>query len=92
MGGEPQPKLNQVGQALVALALEMVLGRPQRVVAKLVHHTGDIARGPEYLAQPLVRIAAIVCARAFEADIIELDLAYIECVEPFDHFASNLLF
>jgi hypothetical protein len=29
LGREPQPELNQVGQALVSLALEMVLGRPK---------------------------------------------------------------
>ena len=37
LGGEPQPELDQVGQALVAFALEVVLGRPQHVVAEPVH-------------------------------------------------------
>ena len=33
LGGEPQAELDQVGQALVAFVLEVVLGGPQRVVA-----------------------------------------------------------
>ena len=54
---QPQPELDQVREDLVALALEVVLGGPQHVVAVLVHHLRDVARGEERLAQPLVGIA-----------------------------------
>jgi hypothetical protein len=89
LGGEPQPELDQVRQALVALALEMVLGRPQHVVAEAVHGLRHVARGEEGLAQPVVGIAALVRRRAGEPDILELDLADIEDVEVPDHFAPS---
>src|SRR6516164_4899424 len=87
--GKPQPELDQIRQAFVAFPLEMVLGGPKAVIAELVHQPGDIARGPERLAQALVRVATIVRRRAVQADIVELDLADIERMEPFDHFATN---
>src|ERR1700756_3638258 len=63
----------------------MMLGGPEAVVAELVHQAGDIARGPEHLAQALVRIAAVVRWGAIEADIVERDLTDIKRVKPFDH-------
>ncbi len=75
------PSWIRFGQALVALALEVVLGRPQHVVAELVHELRHVARGAERLAQPLVGIAPLVGRRAVETDIVELDLADIEDVE-----------
>ena len=89
LGGEPQAELDQVGQALVALVLEVVLGGPQRVVAEVVHELGDVARGQEDLGEALVGIAAVVGGRAVEADIVELDLADIEDVEAFDHVTRS---
>src|SRR6516162_5414518 len=89
LGGEPKPELDQVRQALVAFALEMVLGGPKAVVTELVHQPSDIARGPEYLAQALIRVAAVVRRRAVAADIIELDLTDIERMKPFDHVVTN---
>ena len=50
---EPQPELNQVGQAFVTLMLEMVLGGPQRVIALLVHDPRYIERRGENLGQAL---------------------------------------
>ena len=47
---EPQPELDQIREALVAFALEMVLGTPEAVIAELVHQPRDIARSREYLA------------------------------------------
>ena len=83
--GEPQAELHQVGQALVALVLEVVFGGPQRVVAAFVHHLGDVAGGEEHLAEALVRVAPLVGRRAAEADVVEVDLADVEDVEAFDH-------
>ena len=85
LGGEPQAELDQVGKDLVAFALEVMLGGPQHVEAELVHELGDVARGEEGLAQPLVRIAPVVGGRAVEPDMVELDLADIENVEFPDH-------
>ena len=60
LGGEPEAELHQVGQALVAFALEVVLGGPQRVVAEFVHHLGDVAGGEEDLGEAVVGVAAVV--------------------------------
>ena len=49
---------------LVALALEMMLGRPQHVETEFIHELRDLARGVEGLAQPLVRIAPVICRSA----------------------------
>ena len=87
LGGEPEAQLHQVGQALVALVLEVVLGGPQRVVATLVHDLGDVAGGEEDFGQALVGVAALVGGRAIEADMVEVDLADVEDVEAFDHGA-----
>ncbi len=89
LGGEPQAELDQVGEDLVALALEVVLGGPQHVEAEVVHRAGDVARGEERLAQPLVRVAPVVRRRAVAADVVELDLADVEDVEFLDHGVSS---
>src|SRR5262249_17417188 len=89
LGGEPQAELNEVGKALVALALEMVFGRPQHVVAETVHELRDVARGGEGLPQAFGGIAPVVGRRAGKADIVELDLADIEHVEVSNHRAIS---
>src|SRR2546430_8894566 len=76
--GEPERELDQVREALVALALEVVLRRPQRVVPELVHQLGDVPRGEEHLAQPLVAVAPGVRRRALRSDVLQLDLADVE--------------
>src|SRR5262249_1691055 len=85
LGGEPQAKLDEIGEDLVALALEMVLGGPQRLEAELIHHAGDVARGEERFAQALVRVEAVIRRVAVAADVGELDLADVEDVEFLDH-------
>ena len=83
--GEPEPELDQVGEDLIALALEMMLGGPQHVETELVHELGDVARGEEGLAQPFVGIMPVVRRRAVQPDIVELDLTDIEDMKFLDH-------
>src|SRR5260370_9204923 len=85
LAGQPWPKLNQIWQALITLPLEMMLGRPEGVIAQLVHFPGHVAGRPEYLAEPLVRIPAAVCRRPLHADVVQFDLADLECMKPFFH-------
>jgi hypothetical protein len=85
LGGEPEAELDQIGQALVAFALEVVLGGPQRVVAEVVHYPRHLARGDEDLGEAGVGVAAVVGGGAVEADVVEVDLADVEDVEAFDH-------
>src|SRR5262249_17048988 len=75
------------GQALIAFALEMVLGGPKAVIAELVHQPRHVARRPEHLAQPLVRVPPVVRGRAVKTDIVERDLADIEAVKPSHHLS-----
>ena len=49
----------------------MVLGRPESIIAKLVHHPGDIAGSPEHLTELVVRITAVVRRGAVAADVVE---------------------
>ena len=92
LGCQPQPPLDQIGDALVAFVLEMMLGGPERVIAEFVHDPRDVARGLEHFGQALVGIAAVVGRSAVDPNIVEVDLADIEGVKPFDHRASKPLF
>ena len=87
---EPQPPLDQIGDALIAFVLEMVLGGPEAVIAQFVHDPGDPARGLEHLGEPLVRIAPVVGRGAVEPDIVKLDLSDIERMKPLDHCCRDL--
>ena len=89
LGGEPERELDEVREALVALVLEVVLGRPQSVVAEVVHQLGDVARGEERLAQPLVAVAPGVGRRALQPDVLQLELADVEHVDSLDHRAVH---
>src|SRR6266851_5331898 len=86
---QPEAKLDEIRHALIALALEMMLGGPQRVKAERIHLLRDLARGSENLAQPLARIAPLVGRRAAEPEIVELDLTDIEDMELLDHGAAE---
>src|SRR5437867_4484247 len=87
--GEPQRELDQVWEALVALVLEVVLGRPQRVVAEGVHLLGDVFRRPEHLGEAGVGVATGVGGRARQADVLELDLTNVQGVKSLDHRAVH---
>ena len=89
LGGEPRAEEDQVGEDLVPLVLEVVLGRPQSVVAQLVHVLGNVLRRLEGLDETLVRVAALVGRGAVETHIVELDLSYVERRELGDHFALH---
>src|SRR5215467_13030097 len=81
LGGEPQPELDQIREDLITFALKMVLGGPQHVETELIHELCDVARRVESFAQAFVRIAPLIRRRAFQTDILELDLADIQNVK-----------
>ena len=85
LGSEPQPELNEVGKDLIALALKMMLRRPQHVETELIHEPGDVPRGEKGLPQPLIGITPIIGRRAGEPDIVEFDLSDIKDVKLLDH-------
>jgi hypothetical protein len=87
LSGEPGPQQDEVGEDLIALVLEVVLGRPQAVVAQLVHVLGDVLGGVKGLRQPLVPVAPVVGRRSLEPHVLQLDLADVEYREFGDHLA-----
>ena len=89
LGREPQRELDEVRKHLVAFALEVMLGRPQGVVAEVVHQLGDVARREERLAQLVVGVATGVGRRPVQSDIFQIHLADVEHVESLDHLAVH---
>ncbi len=76
--GEIGPHQNEIGNDLVAFALEVVLSHPQGVVAELIHRVGDVLGHGHALDQALVRVAAIVRGGAVAADVFERDVADVQ--------------
>ena len=82
---EVQIEHQQVRQTLVSLALEMVLGRPESVVALLVHRLGDRLSLVEGGREHLVREVAGHHRRAAVAHVLQVDVSGVEDVEPTEH-------
>jgi len=74
-----------VGDALVALVLKVMLGQPQRLVAELVGGLGKRRRSVEGLDQPPIGIPPAVGGSAGEAARLQLDVAHVERREARDH-------
>jgi hypothetical protein len=89
LGGEPRAQHDEVRQHLVALALEVMLRRPQAVVAQLVHRLGHVLGRREGFHEPLVAVPARLGGRAAEADVLELDLTDVQHGEFADHRAVH---
>ena len=85
---EVQRHHQHVWNALRALALEMMLGHPERVVAVPVHHLGHRLGLEEGGRQVLVVVAALIDRRALVAAIVEIGVACEQAVELGDHVAS----
>ena len=75
---EPGVEEDQVGEDLVALALEVVLCRPEAVEAELVHQLRQLLRRLVRLDQPLVWVPPLVRRLPIPADVFELDMADVE--------------
>src|SRR5262249_191390 len=68
----------EVGDALIAFVLKMMLGEPQGLVAEGVHLFGDRLGLFEDARQVLVRIAPLVGRCAILAAIRQIDMAGID--------------
>ena len=75
MGRQMSAKQGQVGDALVAFSLEVMLGSPQAVVARIVHLLGQGHSVVEGLDQLIVGVASVVWIAAIGANIFEVYLA-----------------
>ena len=80
-----------VGDAFGALALEVVFGHPERVVAEAVHQHRHRLRLFQRGGEMRVVVAPIVDRRAGVADVVQIDVARVEAVEFRDHAAFLLV-
>ena len=83
--GQIDGQQRDVGDALVALVLEVMLGEPERVVSERVGGLRQRRRGLERLDQARVGVAAVVGRNTGEAALFQLDVADVERREPSDH-------
>ncbi len=83
--GQMDRQQQDVGQALVAFALEVVLGQPEGVVTVPIQRAGDGGRLVECRQQPLVREPAGVDRRRVEANVVEIYVAGVQAAETGDH-------
>ena len=74
-----------VGQALVAFVLEMMLGEPQGLVAERVHALGDRLGFFKDAGEVLVRIAPLVGRGGVLAAVGEIDVAGVNSGKFCDH-------
>jgi hypothetical protein len=89
LGRQPRAEENEVREHLVALVLEVMLGRPQAVVTVLVHELSHVPGGVVRLDQPLVRVAPVVGGRPLQPHVLQLDLPDVEDREFRDHLALH---
>ena len=66
--GKPEAEHHQVGDALVAFPLKVVLGHPQSVEVQLLQKLGQILGDVEYLDETFVGIPAVVGRSTGEAN------------------------
>ena len=82
---EMQRHHENIGDAFRSLALEMVLGHPERVETVRLHHLGLGLGLCERGRQVLVGIAARIDRRALVAAILEIGMTCVQAVELGDH-------
>src|SRR5215831_4227797 len=58
--GQPETEHEEVRDAFIALALEMVLGHPENVIAQRFHVLGSVFGDLESLDKPLVGISSVI--------------------------------
>jgi hypothetical protein len=82
---EVQGQHQHVGNALVPLALEVVLGQPEGVVAGPVHQPGDGLALREHRGQVVVGQPASVHRSAVQSLVVQVDVARVQAAKPRDH-------
>jgi hypothetical protein len=74
-----------VGDDLVALVLEVVLGQPQRVVAQVIHGPGQGVGLLEHRGQVLIGVPALVGRGGVLAEVSQIHVSGVERRELGDH-------
>ena len=76
----------QVRDALIAFALEVMLGHPQDVETKIVQEHGGLTGNVESHRQPIIVVPAVVCRHAVKSDAVALKhVASVKNREIFNH-------
>ena len=83
--GQMHAHQDEVGDALVALVLEMMLGHPHTVKAARVHMLGQRSGVAVRLDELFVAVTALVGGGAVGAHIVQVNLPYVEDGETLDH-------
>ena len=78
-------QLQEIGDALVALALEVVLSHPEGVVAGPVHELSDGLGLVEHGREPLVGEPPVVDRGRVEADVVQVHMARVQAAKLGDH-------
>src|SRR5204863_4009696 len=80
-----------VGNALIPFALEMVLGQPQDVITSAIHQASNGGRLVEGGRQALVRQPAIIHWSGVETVAIQVHVAGVQAAEASNHGMSPWL-
>jgi len=88
--GQMDGRHQDVGDALVSLVLEVMLGEPESVVSVLVHAPRDRLGLLEHRGQVLVGIAPFVRRRGHLAHVAQIDVARIDGRELPNHVILRL--
>src|SRR5262245_1511206 len=83
--GDVHGQERNVGDALVAFVLEVVLGEPYGLVPERVHRLRELEGRVERLDHPLVRVAPVVGRRPLVTAVLQLDVSDVEGREALDH-------
>ena len=78
VSGHVGPKQDDVGDALVSLTLEVVLGHPKCVKSEIVHEPGYLSCGVQAFHEPVVGVSPLVGRRSIGADVFKIDVADVE--------------
>ena len=72
--GKVHRKHQDVGNTFIPFTLEVMFGKPQRVVSELVHASRESFGLGEYAGQLLIRINTLVDGRRILAHLTEIDM------------------
>ena len=75
----------QVGDALVAFPLKMVLGGPESVITQLIHQLGEGHAFVECSGQVLVGEPPVVDRSSFKPNVVQVDVPGEQASESGNH-------
>ena len=77
LGGQVDVEQQHIRNALIAFALEVVFGRPQRVVAQPFYKLRQVASIRKDLTEPLIGKPTVIDRGAVIPDVCHIDVARV---------------